>query len=166
MSTALGIDPGASTGIAVVHLGDDRVLRCSLAVAAHGKKWQATVTETLAYLQPGVAFIERPADKVRAVGARHHVAMFGLGRRFGRLEQLLLDRGHEVRPVTTSEWWAALPLRLTGKRGDGLHRVHEASSIVQGASAWLDGITATHQPDAAEAILLAAAGCLLLGREK
>lgn len=166
MTTALGIDPGESTGLAVVHLGDDRVLRCSLAVAAHGKKWLPTVKETLSYTVPGVAFIERPADKVRSVGARHHLAMFGLGRRFGRIEQLALEHGHEVRPVTTAEWWAVLPLRLTGKRGDGLHRVHEAAAIVQGAAAWLDGIPGKHAADAAEAVLLAAAGCIVLGRER
>lgn len=152
------IDPGRHAALAVVRL-DAAGPACVRVVAITGTRWAAMMRAAIA-AAPSPIWMERPADKVRAVAARHHKAMFGLGRAFGRLEEMATYQGKQIHETTTSEWWALLPTRLTGKRGDGGHRVEEACGMVRSAREWIDRQPATCRVDAAEAVLMAYAACL------
>lgn len=152
------IDPGQHAALAVVQLSSGGP-ECIGLVAVTGKRWGAVLGDAIAGA-PSPIWIERPATKIRSVAARHHLAMFGLGRSFGRIEQMCIDRGKEIRPVETAEWWARLPTRLTGKRGKGDHRIGEASTLVRRAAYWIDLVPDSCRVDAAEAILMAYAACL------
>lgn len=158
MTTRAAIDPGRHAALAVVRL-DTGGPECIGLVAVTGKRWAEAMRQAIADA-PSPVWIERPADKIRGVHARHHRTMFGLGRSFGRLEEMALARGKEVHETTTSAWWALLPTRLTGKRGTGEHRVEEACGMVRRARHWIDLQPASCRVDAAEAVLMAYAACL------
>lgn len=157
---AWGIDPGASCGVALVSFDPAGALSCRVAHHCTGARWREKLRDQLATAEAPV-YIERPADKVRAVHARHHLSMLGLGRRIGLAEGVALDLDRPVHLVTTREWWASLPVRLTGKRENGEHRIGEAAGLVATTAAWLDAVPLSSRVDVAEAILIAAAGCYM-----
>lgn len=147
---ATGIDPGGSAALAVVR---DGVL-VSLADVS-GVRWFAKMQNAILLAQ-GPIWCERPAKKIhKGSPMRNHNSAFGLGRNVGRWEAVAADYGHTLTMVETAEWWAGLPTRLTGKRGDGLHRVDECCGMVQRCAGALDAIPEGRRPDAAEAILIA-----------
>ena len=147
---ATGIDPGGSAALAVVADG--------ALVALHdvsGVHWLSKM-QTAILAAKGPIWIERPAKKIhKGSPMRNHNSAFGLGRNVGRWEAVAAWYGLTLTLVETSEWWAALPTRLTGKRGDGLHRVEECCGMVRGCRAALEAIPEKRRPDAAEAVLIA-----------
>jgi hypothetical protein len=155
---ATGIDPGGSACLAVVALDPVRLIAL---YDVHGVKWYDRMVAAVAGAQ-GPIYCERPATKIRKGSPmRNHNSAFGLGRNVGRWEAVAASQGRAILLVETGAWWAALPTKLTGKRGDGLHRVDEAAGMVRGCRAWLEAVPVSRRVDTAEAVMIAYAGCLL-----
>jgi hypothetical protein len=164
VTTAAGVDPGASSALAVVELGAGISARLLALHAVFGVRWHARMVAALDL--GGPLYCERPSPVIRrGAPMRNHNAAFGLGRSVGRWEAVAAARSVPFHLLTTAEWWALLPTRLTGKRGDGRHRIAEAQGMIEGVAALIDTIPPAHQVDAAEAALIAYAGALLQRRE-
>lgn len=157
--TAHGIDPGNSSAVAAVTL-DQRTPRCVGLVQVYGVNWIKRMDAALAAAH-GPVFCEVMQPKIRASAhARNHAVAFSLGRKVGVVEALCFRYGLSFHPLTTAQWWAALPTALGPKRANPSHRVEECCDMVRDAAAWLDTVPTGRKPDCAEAILIAAAGAL------
>jgi hypothetical protein len=109
----------------------------------------------------GPVYCEVMQPKIRSSAhARNHAVAFSLGRKVGMVEAICFRYARPFFPLTTAEWWAALPTHLGPKRADPSHRVGECCDLIRNAAAWLDQVPEGRKPDCAEAILIAAAGAL------
>jgi hypothetical protein len=89
----------------------------------------------------------------------------GIGRSMGQWETFAwIELGVEAQWIPQSRWTSTLAHVVRSKKdGVGGHRILEASHLVQGAREAIEAIDskAAHV-DAAEAILIGAAGCVVL----
>lgn len=152
-----GVDPGNSSALASVQDG-----RCVGLVQVYGVRWIHRMDEAIRNAA-GPVYCEVMQPKIRASAqARNHAVAFSLGRKVGMVEALCFQHGRPFKPLTTAQWWAALPTMLGPKRANPSHRVGECCGMVRGAAAWLDEVPEGRRPDCAEAILIAFAGSLLV----
>lgn len=127
-------------------------------IQVYGAHWLARMDAAIA-TATGPVFCEVMQPRIRASAqARNHAVAFSLGRKVGMVEAICYRYGRPFTPLTTAQWWRALPTALGPKRGDGLHRVEECCNIVRGAAAWLEDVPAGRRVDCAEAILVAFGG--------
>ena len=180
---ALGIDPGASTGLALVRDVPGGLPELLGAWCAWGadREWLRRLNESLGVvgvlafdrgvaLADVVVWVEEPPSHWRSGGPRNtQAAARGIGRRMGQVEMAWAQRteGTWPRRVQGPEWWEPWRGQVAhGKIGDGGHRIAEAGRWVEGARAVLAAMeqetTAARERrvDVAEAILIAGAAAM------
>ena len=183
---AIGVDPGASTGIAVVR-GEitNRGAMQFTAVWAESVFGSSKKLLWLRLKDAARAAVERAGDGATAyietisptirrgsiAGVRDGMtAWAGLGQHRGLALGAVMDAGAVVEDLPQREWSQILPIARA--KGAGTDRVWEASRLVAGATdllALLDDSSEAardRRVDVAEAILIAAAGCLMAARKE
>lgn len=171
---ALGGDPGASTGLALVVLPPAGA-PCLLGLwSIHGSSlplwWErasaaARQARELAGESDARAWVEAIPATMRegsiAGVTRGHAAWAGLGQRRGLLLGALLAEGWTVEDIDQRDWTAAARVQASKQGIDPRVRLREAAALVVGAGAALDALpcdteaAAQRQVDAAEAVLIA-----------
>ena len=181
----LGVDPGRESGAALVELvptpgkAPYPALLGSWAVRGSSDRlWfdraAAAVQEAGRALGDGclkIAFIEEIPATFRTGSIqgvkRGHAAWAGLGKRWGAWQSILFGAGWDVREIEQSDWTQLCGVeRSKEKAGGPTGRVREACALVAGAAKALAGID--HEKlsgDVAESVLIALAGCVVMGRE-
>ena len=183
---ALALDPGATTGAALVTrpFGDDSRPRCLAACAiapSRPSKGSRVVRAAeferrylLAARQVLLGFrcllADYRLDEVVLVVERRPLSLAagdveefeGLVSRVQQLSDACVDTWGRAAQRTDHTWWTAQHEGIpTGKLGDGSHRVEEASARVAGAGVFLEVVKpARARVDVAEAVLVAAAEVL------
>lgn len=170
---ALGADPGASTGLALVSLWPAGARLLAL-WSVHGSSlplWWARASAAaqeareLAAETDARAWVEAIPATMRegsiAGVTRGHAAWAGLGQRRGLLMGALMAAGWPVEDIDQRDWTAAARVQASKQGIDPRVRLREAAALVAGAGAALDALpsdteaAAQRQIDAAEAVLIA-----------
>jgi hypothetical protein len=171
---ALGVDPGREGAAALVELGRAGAhLHGLWLVRQPEDRWHRLAAEAalaaLARVPDGVtrwASVEKPPATFRAGSIaglkRGHRAWAGLGAWQGGWRAHLSAAGWPVHLVEVAEWTRLSGVaRSKAKAGGEEGRVREAQALVYEAGEALARVTgAKARGDAAEAILIALAGCL------
>lgn len=174
---AVGIDPGASGGVALVDVGEPRP-RLLYAARLYGSSYttwvsraDATLTEVAAAVdRAGVAvaevpvWVEDPPPAIREGGldgdSRGLASWVGLGRYQGFALAAAVRAGFSrFERVQVSAWTRVLgPAVASRKSGDGAHRIREAGMLLAGGE-----VLATLPVDVSESALVACAAALRKG---
>lgn len=171
---ALGVDPGREGAAALVELGRaGAYLRGLWLVRPPEERWHRwalqAATEARRPVPAGVplrAYVERPPPTFRAGSIaglkRGHRAWAGLGAWQGAWRAHLTSQGWTVEQVEVRDWTRVAGVAGSkAKAGGEDGRVREARAIVHGAGDVLAGIdNVKRRGDAAEAVLIAFAGCV------
>lgn len=177
----LGIDPGASTGIALTIAGKGNELPILLrAFSVHGDRdglWidraDDAFLELLELLPEGVepSSVVQLMETPPITTTRHNTlkgdsrgmaSWRGLGEYMGRIRVCAYRAGWQnLRTVQQSQWASSWgPLIRRAKQGDGSHRIQEASRIEGAAAALEEVANEKRRVDVAEAILISGAGAM------
>lgn len=183
--TSIGIDPGASTGVAVVRgeLTPRGSMRFSVvwveSVFGSTKRLLWTRMKQAAMVarghagDAGVFYIETISPTIRKgsiAGVRDGMSAWaGLGQHRGLALAAAMEADLPVEDIAQREWARSLP--ISRAKGGDVDRVAEAGRLVAGAADALNALDASSEAarsrrvDVAEAVLIAAAGCLVTARK-